>query len=76
LAEPAPEPAAFVDFVVFDVVFVVFEAEPASAEPMDAPEPALSAVFGASANETTAVEPMSEPTMRAVLMSLFIVTDH
>lgn len=58
-AEPAPEPLAGVVPLV--------DAEPLEAEPEAEPAPALSAVFGASANETIAVEVMSEPAMRTVL---------
>jgi len=66
-AEPEPAPAPLAG--VFVVVLVVFEVE---AEPEPAAEPAagvLSAVFGASANDTMAVEVMSEPAIRTVLRS-------
>ena len=62
--EPAPEPLAGV-FVVLEGV--VFDAEPEpEAEPADG---ALSAVLGASANDTTAAEARSEPARTTVLRS-------
>jgi hypothetical protein len=66
---PAPVPLAGVEVLPFDAAA---EPEPA-AEPADG---ALSAVFGAlSANETMAVEVMSEPAMRTVLMSFVMAAD-
>jgi hypothetical protein len=72
LAEPEPLPAPV---LLVGVVVLPFEA---AAEPEPEAEPAdgaLSAVFGASANETMAVEVMSEPAMRTVLMSFVMAAD-
>jgi hypothetical protein len=71
VAEPAPEPLAG--------VVVPFEAEPEAAEPLAAepdaePAPALSAVLGASANETIAVEVRSEPAIKTVLRSFVMAS--